>query len=164
MYKRILVPIDGSDSAKAGLREAIKLAKNVNAKLRLLHVIDETAMIQYAEAPIYTTDMMRILEDQGRKVLATALAETQRAGIEANTILDKKMGAVADAIVDQARAWPAQIIVLGTHGRRGIARLMMGSDAESVVRTSPVPVLLVNTHAAKTSRKSSRRALRLVSS
>jgi nucleotide-binding universal stress UspA family protein len=157
MYKRILVPVDGSDTAKHGLHEAIKLAKNLDASLRLLHVIDETVMVQYTETPLYTVEMARTLEEQGRKILDAAQAEVRKQGLEASAVLEKKIGIVSEAIVEQAKAWPAHVIVLGTHGRRGIGRLVMGSDAESVVRTSPVPVLLVNTHAMQQSRKGLRR-------
>jgi nucleotide-binding universal stress UspA family protein len=160
MYKQILVPVDGSDTARLGLQEAIKLAKTLGAKLRLLHVVDEAAMIQYAETPLYTVEMARKLEQQGRRLLEAAQAEVHKQGLEADTVLEKKLGIVSEAIVDHAKAWPAHVIVLGTHGRRGIGRLMMGSDAESVVRTSPVPVLLINAHATQQPRKSGVRRVR----
>lgn len=157
MYKRILVPVDGSDTAKLGLQEAINLAKNLNANLRLLHIVDETVMVQYAETPIYTVEMARSLEEQGRRILDAALAAVHKQGLEASAVLEKKIGVVSTAIVEHAKTWPAHVIVLGTHGRRGFGRLVMGSDAESVVRTSPIPVLMVNAHAMQQSRKGLRR-------
>jgi nucleotide-binding universal stress UspA family protein len=68
----------------------------------------------------------------------------QASGLESESvILETAGGRAADAIVAEAKAWGADLIVLGTHGRRGARRLVMGSDAEEIVRTTPVPVLLV---------------------
>lgn len=144
MYKRILVPIDGSNTSNLGMREAIKLAKTTGAKIKLLHVVDETVKIHYAEAPTYTAGLMRRLEKRGTQILEKAKREAAKHGLTVSTMMDKKLAPVADTIVEDAKKWPADIIVLGTHGRRGIGRLMMGSDAESVVRTASVPVLLIN--------------------
>jgi nucleotide-binding universal stress UspA family protein len=151
MYKRILVPLDGSATAKLGLAEAIGLAKQQHATLRLLHVVDQAVLVSFPEPAMYGAEMIEALEQQGRTILTDAEAVARRHKIKVDTVLHTRLARAADVIVKQARDWRADLIVLGTHGRRGIDRLLMGSDAELVVRNSPVPVLLVR------SRKRARR-------
>lgn len=143
MYKRILVPIDGSQTANRGMAEAIKLAKDQKAALRLLHVVDQAALARYPEATLYGADLPKVLEKQGQEILAKAEAAVREHGLKVDTVFHRKLARVADVIIQQAEKWPADIIVLGTHGRRGVDRLVLGSDAELVVRASPVPVLLI---------------------
>jgi len=143
MYKRILVPIDGSRTAAAGLREAIRLASGGGATIRLLHVMDPLPAIQGMEA-IITDQLIENMEGFGEKVLKNAKALVRRSGIGADAVFQKRaLGRASDEIVRQARKWRADIIVMGTHGRRGVSRILLGSDAEAVVRQSPAPVLLV---------------------
>jgi len=143
VYRRILVPIDGSDTASRGLAEAIELAKGQKAALRLLHVVDQAALVQYPEATLYGADLPRALEKRGQEILAEAEAVVRKHGLKVDTVFHRRLGRAADVIIQQAKKWPADIIVLGTHGRRGVNRLVMGSDAELVVRATPVPVLLI---------------------
>jgi nucleotide-binding universal stress UspA family protein len=145
MSRRILVPIDGSPTSNRGLAEAIKLARGQKAKLCLLHIVDERAVTLAPEmGGIYADRMLNLMRESGKKVLAKAEAAARKRGIKATTILVESITRpVSDVIVGQARRWGADLIVLGTHGRRGLSRLVMGSDAEGVVRTADVPVLLV---------------------
>lgn len=145
MSRRILVPIDGSPTSNRGLAEAIKLARGQKAKLCLLHVVDERSVTMAPEMDgIYMDRVMNLMRESGKKVLAKAEAAARKRGIKAITILVESISRpVADLIVGQARRWGADLIVLGTHGRRGLSRLVMGSDAEGVVRTARIPVLLV---------------------
>jgi nucleotide-binding universal stress UspA family protein len=77
-------------------------------------------------------------------MLAEAQARVQSGGLEVDTVLkDGLAGRVADLVLDQAQAWGAELLVLGTHGRRGIGRVLMGSGAEQIIRLSPVPVLVI---------------------
>jgi nucleotide-binding universal stress UspA family protein len=140
-----LVPIDGSPTSNRGLAEAIKLARGQKAKLCLLHIVDERAVTLAPEmGGIYADRMLNLMRESGKKVLAKAEAAARKRGIKATTILVESITRpVSDVIVGQARRWGADLIVLGTHGRRGLSRLVMGSDAEGVVRTADVPVLLV---------------------
>jgi nucleotide-binding universal stress UspA family protein len=144
-YRKILVPVDGSATANAGLREAIAMAKGQGASLQLVHVVDYHYLAMAGlEAGSYLDDMMRDLVDSGRRILQRAQAQAEKAGVKAATVLlQAPAGPAADAIVRQARKGKADLIVIGTHGRRGVRRLVMGSDAEQVVRNSPVPVMLV---------------------
>jgi len=145
MYEKILVPVDGSDTATLGLAEAIRVAKTHRSKLRLVHVAsDFIVLIGVEAAAVYSEQLMRSAQERGRTILAEAREAARRHGLEAETELLDSTGAPAgEAIVREARRWPADLIVLGTHGRRGIRRLVLGSDAEYIVRTTPVPVLLV---------------------
>jgi nucleotide-binding universal stress UspA family protein len=141
MYDRILVPIDGSGASDLGVGEAIKLAKLSGGSICLLHVVNEYLAIQGA---YYSAELTKALHVQGEALLASARERVQKAGIKVDTaMLDGIKGASSDLIVDYAKSWPAQLIVMGTHGRRGLSRLALGSDAENVVRMAPVPVLLV---------------------
>lgn len=144
-YKRILVPVDGSPTAAAGLREAIGLAKETGARVQLAHVVDQHAVVLMGvETAYYIDEMMQTMRKSGRHLLDRAVARAKKAGVEASgVLLETLTGPAADPIVRQARKWGADLIVIGTHGRRGVRRLVMGSDAEQVVRNAPVPVLLV---------------------
>jgi nucleotide-binding universal stress UspA family protein len=145
MYEKIHVPVDGSPTATLGLDEAIKLAKLTGAAIRLLNVVDLWALAMAPEAGLGATpDLLTLLKEGGRATLADARAQAEAAGVHADTILaDSLGGRVFEMIIDEAARWGAGLIVIGTHGRRGVRRLMLGSDAEQVARLSPVPVLLV---------------------
>lgn len=150
LFKKILVPFDGSAPSRAGLERAIALGKNQHARLRLLHVVDEHAVIQSMEPNLNVGDLLDSLVEGGHQLLAEAAATAKKHGAMADTVLyELHLGRVADRIVDEAAKWHADVIVMGTHGRRGIGRLVMGSDAEAVVRATPVPVLLVKGGARK---------------
>lgn len=156
MYQRILVPIDGSPTAQLGLDEAIRLATLTQGRLRLVHVIDELsfALTMNAYAPP-TRDWLERLRREGQDLLQKAKAAAQAAGIEAETILrDSFASSVPEDVVSEASEWPADLIVIGTHGRRGIGRMLMGSSAESILRFATVPVLLVRAQPAVSHAKS----------
>jgi nucleotide-binding universal stress UspA family protein len=92
----------------------------------------------------YTGDLIRIMRDNGARVLDEGLAIARAAGVEADTALFDKLGErLGEVVADAAREWKADLIVAGTHGRRGIGRLVLGSGAEQIIRLSPVPVLVV---------------------
>ena len=144
MYKRILVPIDGSDTARRGLKEAIALATQLKAALRLLHVTSDFPVMLEMSNTLNFDKYREGLHQYGREQLDNARTLAQGLGLEVETQLrDLKGGRVADAIVDEATSAGCDLIVIGTHGRRGLNRALLGSDAESVLRASPVPVLLV---------------------
>jgi nucleotide-binding universal stress UspA family protein len=142
-YRRILVAVDGSNAANRGLREAVRLAKEEGAQLFLIHVVDEYHAFAGLDggAPV---DIVPMLREGGKKILLKAAAEAAKQGVKPKAALRETIGGpAADAIVREAKKQRADLVVLGTHGRRGLRRLVLGSDAEQVVRTSPVPVLLV---------------------
>jgi nucleotide-binding universal stress UspA family protein len=145
MYQRILVPIDGSHTATLGLNEAIKLAKLTGASLRLIHMVDPLTFVTGAELyGVYADDVIPRMRQMGDQILETARTRVQAQGIPVDTLLfDSSPTRVSDTVIEQAKLWNADLIVLGTHGRRGVKRLMLGSDAEQIIRMAPVPVLLV---------------------
>ena len=145
MSKRILVPVDGSATSRRGLREAIALAKAQRGKLVILNVVDAVPLFATLEGGMaFDPSVIEALRAGGRKILAGAVAEAKRRGAAATGVLAENLsGRVADVIVRQAKKSRAGLIVIGTHGRRGLSRMVMGSDAELVVRYATVPVLLV---------------------
>ena len=144
MYKKILCPVDGSPTSNCGMMEAIHLAKDQNAKLRFLHVIDMYFPIMDTTGDFNVVYMDDVLRENGKKVLHKAEASAHKAGVEADSRMMEAIGGrVSKFVMQQVKEWPADLIVMGTHGLRGIERLVMGSDAETIVRTSLVPVLLV---------------------
>ncbi len=144
MYAKILVPVDGSETSTRGLNEAIRLAKAQGSQLLLVHIVNEL-ILEYSYSPgVYATNLIEMLVKGGKEVLDAAAAAAKREGVKADTVLVESIGGVAaDLILAQSQQWPADLIVMGTHGRRGLARLAMGSDAEQVVRAAMVPVMLV---------------------
>jgi len=145
MYQRILVPVDGSPTSQQGLTEAIQLAKLTGGQLRLLHMVDEQSItIEMSAYASPVVDLFALMHERGQKVLDEAREQAVREGVAADVVLNEIYGGrLADLVVEQVLAWPADLVVLGTHGRRGIGRFLMGSDAEQIVRIAPVPVLLV---------------------
>jgi nucleotide-binding universal stress UspA family protein len=152
MYKKILVAVDGSPTSTRGLDEAIKLAKLTGARLKLVHVIDQvslmTAMGSYA---VFSAETIEMLRQGAQEILAKAKARAGKAIGKVDTqLIDSMAAGVADSVVGAARSWHTDLIVLGTHGRRGVKRLVMGSDAEQITRLADVPVLLVRAARGKT--------------
>ena len=143
MYKRILVAFDGSSTSMRGLEEAIRLAKSTGGRLLLVHVVNELITSEYGPT-VYNDQIVASLREAGANVLEDAAGIVRRADIPFEQKLIDSLGTrPADEIVAIAKSWPADLIALGTHGRRGLKRLAMGSDAELVLRQSPVPVLMV---------------------
>ena len=145
MYQRILVPVDGSATSRKGLDEAIKLATLTGGRLRLLHVVDElSAAMSMSAYGAVSTDIFQLLKEGGEQVLAKAKAEVESRNVVVDTILIEGFaGRLSDHLTNQVPVWGADLVVLGSHGRRGVGRLVMGSDAEQIIRTSPIPVLVV---------------------
>jgi nucleotide-binding universal stress UspA family protein len=144
MYRRILVPLDGSATSLRGLSEALRLARGAGARVRLLHVLDETPALGMMEEGIDLGPFLKELAERGRTLLGHAKRRAAKAGVPADAATAESAGGpAADAILREARKWGADVIVMGTHGRRGLRHVVLGSEAERVVRRSPVPVLLV---------------------
>ena len=121
------------------------MGRLTGARLRLMHVVDQTSFAMSADAfGAYTGDLLTLLRQGGEQILVDAKAKVEAAGLAADTVLRESLaGRVCDLVTAEALAWPAELIVLGTHGRRGAGRMLLGSDAEQILRLSPVPVLLV---------------------
>ena len=144
MYQRILVPIDGSATSGRALQEAIRLADG-KAQLRLVYVLEEIVPLDaVGYASIDQAALQEAVRLTGERALADAAEKVRQSGAAAETaLLEAKEERIASVIADAARQWRADLIVIGTHGRSGLIRLLLGSVAEGVVREAPVPVLLV---------------------
>jgi nucleotide-binding universal stress UspA family protein len=148
MYRKILVPVDGSSCSLKGLAEAIKLASVTKARLKLLYVVNELILDPALSPSVYYDRLIESIRDTGNAILANARTVASQQGADVEVELAETIGRRAcECIVEAARQWQADLIVMGTHGRRGMSRLTMGSDAELVVRLAPVPVLLVRERA-----------------
>jgi nucleotide-binding universal stress UspA family protein len=140
-YQRILVPVDGSATSDKALAAALRLARESDGRIKLLHTVDEMAYMGGYE---YAGDLAEYARENGKKVLAAGLAASAAAGVQAESELVDTIGQrLGDTVAQQARQWPADLVVVGTHGRRGIGRVLLGSGAEQIIRLAPVPVLVI---------------------
>jgi nucleotide-binding universal stress UspA family protein len=145
--RRILVPTDFSPASDAALAQARELAGTLGASIRLVHVFDDQAVTGalVADGQMFLPSEMRGLVMSG---VEARLREKLTANVDASLGHDTALltGPVAGTIVEYAQSHAADLIVMGTHGRSGVAHLLLGSVAERVVRTAPCPVLTVRQH------------------
>ncbi len=144
MYSKMLVPIDGSKASRSALSEATKLAQSLKASIQLVHVVDVWPLLTSSAAAASYDVMFDMLRREGSNLLSDSAATVRAAGVAVDTILVETPDVqVGECIVRKASEHQAELIICGTHGRRGVRRMLMGSDAEYIVRHAPVPVLLV---------------------
>ena len=144
VYKNILVGIDGSNTSALALQEAIKIAKEQSGRLRLVHVIDVFPFTTPDTGLIEDTQLEEALFKAGQDIIEAARDEVQKAGVGVETALPQNLNhEIGMVIVEEAKRWGADLIVVGTHGRRGIQHLVLGSVAERVARAATCPLLLV---------------------
>jgi nucleotide-binding universal stress UspA family protein len=130
MFKRILVPVDGSATSTKALVAALQLARETGGRVRVLHSFDELAYLSGYE--------------YGGDVLRSALDVAKSSGVPADSRLVEAPGRrLGDLVAEEAGSWEADLIVVGTHGRHGVGRVLLGSGAEQVIRLAPVPVLSI---------------------
>jgi nucleotide-binding universal stress UspA family protein len=145
MYTRILVAIDDSATSRRALEEAVNLARDQRAALRIVCVVDRIALLgaaQIADA----AESLRQWQEIGNDALKRAQGVAAGAGVNADTALLETGDVedrIAQAIIGAATGWHAELLVAGTHGRSGLDHLLMGSVAEGLVRHTPVPIMLV---------------------
>jgi nucleotide-binding universal stress UspA family protein len=143
MYQRILVPVDGSPTSERALQEALRLAQQQSGRLELVHVLGDVRLME-ANSYINYAEMKDAMTSAGKKLLEQTRTVAQQSGTAAEVKLLEAGGTrIASAIVEEARLWQADLIVIGTHGRTGFSRVLFGSVAEGVVRTAHIPVLLI---------------------
>lgn len=145
MFKRILVAVDGSPTADQALQEAIKLAKEHQAQLRIVHAVDIVNIYMGAEF-VDPTEVSDAITKSGQDILRKAEAVARQAEIPVETqliVIDSLGHRVPEMIAADAEAWPADLIVICTHGRSGLSHLFLGSVAEGVIRIATKPVLLI---------------------
>ena len=146
MYSKILVAVDGSDTSRHALQQAIELAKALSATVRMVHIVDMSWLPIGPEIAIDTAVMSAARRGVGENIISVARDTALKVGFEAEAALietETPIQHVAEAIAREASRWGADLVVLGTHGRRGVQRLLIGSVAEQMARLSPRPVLLV---------------------
>lgn len=144
MYRRILVPLDGSTHAELALDVAVAIARKCGAKLVLMRVAGHPVTHFYVEA----TDVVAVPSDDSVEHCAAYLAEVTRRleadGLDADYVIGE--GMAADEILRQSATLEADLIVIATHGRSGLGRWMLGSVADRVTQGASVPVLIVRRH------------------
>ena len=144
MYKRIEVPIDGSSTSLLALQEAVELARKQNAAVRVIQVIDLGPMYRAAISGAAMADIQRAIIESAETDLANAAAIARKEGVDVETaLIQGNERRISRVVVDDAKRWGADLIVVGTHGRHGLERLVLGSVAEGIARAASVPVLLV---------------------
>ena len=145
MYKKILVPVDGSETSTRALVAALQMARDSGGSVRVVHVIEELAqIIAYDPYGAYPGDLAKVMRDSGHKILSDAMAVAQSAGVAAEQQLIEGSGQrLAEAVLHEAARNKADLIVVGTHGRRGLGRVLLGSGAEQIIRLAPIPVLVI---------------------
>jgi nucleotide-binding universal stress UspA family protein len=138
MYRRILVAVDGSETSNKALVAALQLARERDAQLLLLNCVDELLLLAAGGFGIGSAP------EEGGKVLEDASAIAQSAGVKFETRLaNMPAQRLGETVADHAKDWNADLIVIGSHGRRGVGRMLLGSGAEQILRLAPVPVLCV---------------------
>src|SRR5512145_1805052 len=136
-----LVPIDFSTYAEQALGYAIRLARTLNARLTVLHVIQPVPMAGVDMGVALPETYLRELEEAVQRDMEEALARVTAAGLTAERVV--LYGVPFQEIVETAKARQVDLIVMGTHGRTGLMYVLLGSVAEKVVRLAPCSVLVV---------------------
>ena len=148
MYKKILVAIDDSETSRSALREALHIAKCSNAKLYVTHVADETLMSMHGRT--FSTSLniehaINAIADAGRGLLEEAMKSTE--GVEAESLLlEARNRRISETLADKAKELDIDLIIVGRHGQRGLAALILGSVAEQLAKIATASVLLVRKH------------------
>lgn len=148
MYKKILVAIDDSATSRSALAEALHIAKCSNAKLYITHVADETMLNIHGHAlssVINLEGAVASITQAGQKLLDTAMQ--QATGIDAEPLMLEALNRrISETISDKAKELGVDLIIIGRHGQRGLATLLLGSVAEQLAKIADASVLLVRKH------------------
>ncbi|MFM0514078.1 universal stress protein [Paraburkholderia sp. RL17-373-BIF-A] len=151
MYQQILVALDGSETSERALDAALQLAHDANAQLQPLFVVDVPVMVY--DVPAYDPSYIRnALVEEGTHVIDGAVARMRKAGVQGTPRLmeaDPVADEVAHCIQRAASDLKADLVVMGTHGRRGFQRLVLGSVAERFLRVAECAVLMISAHCAQ---------------
>lgn len=145
MYQRILLAVDGSHSSDLALSQAITVAEATGAEVRAVFVADDSDLF-FEVSYVDNDSLMQSIVSFGIDALEAATRRLTESGIRCSTRLFEEPispGKISATIVAEADAWGADLLVLGTHGRRGVRRLVMGSVSEGVIRKTTKPVLLI---------------------
>ena len=138
-FRKILVAVDESAFAARAADVGFELARSLGAEVAFIHVIDPS-LVSAPESGIPAGEIIALAEQDGRRLLA---AFSRRASAQPPPLEFIHVGKPATEIVKAAKDWPADLIVIGSHGRGGVERLLLGSVAEAVMRHAACPVLVV---------------------
>ena len=138
MYSEILVPTDGSPASDAAIEHALNLAEQYDARIHALYVVDGST---YSSLEAGAELVIEALEDEGAEATDRVADAAAEAGVDCETIVTT--GTAYQSIRDYVESDDIDMIVMGTHGRKGLDRYLLGSVTERVVRTANVPVLTV---------------------
>ncbi|MGA7776765.1 MAG: universal stress protein [Paraburkholderia sp.] len=152
MYQKILVPVDGSETSRRALNSALQLAHDTGAELQPLFVVDPPLFL-YDTPLLDPFDARDALRDEGAHLAEDALSRMRRASVAGTPrIVEADVVAaddVAHCILRAAKDFKADVVVMGTHGRQGFRRLMLGSVAENFLRIAECAVLMIPAHCDK---------------
>ena len=142
MFQRILMATDFSPASTPALEQSVKMARRDEALLLIAHAYQEPGLVELSHAParVYEEWDRKLREAVERK-LRPLVEHARKEGVEARALL--LTGFADEAIIEAAKQQGADLIVMGTHGRRGAARLFLGSVASRVIATAPCPVMTV---------------------
>lgn len=146
-YKHIMLAIDQDDVSHEAIEEAIELAKLFQARLRIVHVVDQAILADIQEPAIHKE--VEILEKSSLHFLEEIAKNARKSDIETETKLikvTKRKQHVAFEVVAAAKEWPADLLIIGAYSRQGVHRLLLGHVAESIIRITDIPVLILHTH------------------
>lgn len=139
-FNKILIPTDGSENTKSAIAQGLELAKAMGSEVTALYVVDQASFVNF---PMDATvvSIYSLLEKEGKEAVDYVIREGEKAGVKVEGKVVE--GNPAKKIVDEAENY--DLVVMGTLGRTGISKLLLGSVAERVVRLAPCPVLVVRT-------------------
>ena len=143
MFKRLLIATDGSEVATKAVRAGLELAKSLNAQVAILTVSEPWLGLVNTDMKVINFSVEgyeKATKEEASRLLSKVRDEATSLGLECGTL--HVNGYPADAIIDTAETAACDLIVMGSHGRRGIARLLLGSQAAKVLTLSSVPVLI----------------------
>lgn len=140
MYKKILLPTDGSGNAKKALTQGMKLASAIKANVTVLYVVDTSSFVTLPETMVWD-NMRTLLLEEGEKALSEAKKTAEKYKLKIKSVL--KEGRPSDEITKTSKDDKFDLIIMGTAGRTGLDKLFLGSVSEKVARSSPVSVLIV---------------------
>ena len=141
----ILLAVDGSEFSDAAIQRLIR-TRPADAQVRIIHVIEPFPVI---ESWVYTPDWNKMLDEQRKEAeafVAEAAQTLRNANFPVTTSIES--GNAQAMIIDTATKWPADLIVMGSHGRRGLERFLMGSVSDGVARHAPCSVLIARKRSA----------------
>ena len=154
IFARILVPVDGSPQSSRAVQLALEVAQAVGGAVTFCNVVDRSLIaVESSNVPFADpTPLVEVANSEGERLLADAAGRATAMGLSARTVLSE--GAPVDAIRKLASDECCDLIVMGSHGRSGLQRLVVGSTTEGVMRASDIPVLVVRvaTRKAKAAR------------